>query len=261
MFGIDVSKWQGNYDFNRAKQEGVEFVILKIGGREGGTCYKDSKFDENYKKCKDAGLHVGCYYFATARTMEEAKVEANHLLELLRGKQFDMPIFYDVEGSMLTIGKRLLTDIIKYVLSTVERNKYWVGLYGAYDNILYYCYDDELSAYSHWLAKYCKSKPKMPNKCQLQMWQFGGNTNVIRDTKVAGVVVDQNYSYVDYPTLIKANELNGYVKEVSPQKDNTTIAKEVIAGKWGNGLDRKARLEKAGYNYKTIQQLVNKMLQ
>ena len=76
-FGIDLSRWQGNFDFAKAKSEGVEFAIIKIGGSDGGT-YKDSKFDTYYKACEQAGIAKGCYYFGEAMTMDEAKEEVKH---------------------------------------------------------------------------------------------------------------------------------------------------------------------------------------
>ena len=58
-FGIDVSRWQGSFDFARAKsKEGVEFAIIKAGGADSGL-YKDSQFEANYKKCVECGLPKG----------------------------------------------------------------------------------------------------------------------------------------------------------------------------------------------------------
>ena len=61
------------------------------------------------------------------------------------------------------------------------------------------------------------------------------------------------------PNKVQA-EVNRQLGASTPKKSNEQIAREVIEGKWGNGADRKKRLEKAGYNYNTIQSLVNKML-
>lgn len=92
------------------------------------------------------------------------------------------------------------------------------------------------------------------------MWQFGGETNLIRSNKINGQTCDQDYCYVDYPAKIKAVGLNGYSKgdSLAPaKKSNVEIANEVIAGKWGNGTERKERLTGAGYNYSEIQEIVN----
>ena len=90
------------------------------------------------------------------------------------------------------------------------------------------------------------------------MWQFGGETNKIRTNKVAGVTCDQNYAYKDYPAIIKNAGLNGFHKAGTKTVDE--IAREVIDGKWGTGINRKNRLQKAGYDYYSIQKRVNELM-
>ena len=105
-FGIDVSRWQGSFDFARAKsKEGVEFAIIKAGGADSGL-YKDSQFEANYKKCVECRLPKGAYFYGNARSTAEAKKEAGYFLSLLKGKKFEYPVFYDVEGSMITKNDR-----------------------------------------------------------------------------------------------------------------------------------------------------------
>lgn len=263
-FGIDVSSWQGNFDFNRAKSEGVQFAILKIGGGDK-VCYKDKKFDANYKNCEAAGIPKGCYFFGHALTMEKAKEEVNYFLNLMAGKKFEFPVLYDVEGDMLRVNKRLLTDIIKYVMSELEKRGYWAGIYASVSAFNSNMYDIELARYTHWVACWTANKPKLNHGGAVQIWQFGGETNKIRSNKVCGQIVDQNYCYVDYyEETIKKRGLNGYGLSNLPvdHKKKTTreIALEVIAGNWGNGVERKNRLTAAGYNYRTVQNMVNKIL-
>ena len=92
------------------------------------------------------------------------------------------------------------------------------------------------------------------------MWQFGGETNKLRSNKINGQVVDQDYCFVDYPTLIKKNGLNGYKNITTPSKTIEELALEVIDGKWGNGVARKEALTKEGYDYNAVQTLVNQIL-
>lgn len=263
-FGIDVSRWQGsNFDFKRAKEkEGVEFAILKIGGADGGL-YHDKEFTNYYAKCKAISLPVGAYFFGHALTLDQAKKEAQYLISLLKGYKFEYPIFYDVEGDMVTkVNKRLLTDIIKTVLKTVQDAGYWVGLYGSATYLHTQVYDDELKNFSHWGASWGSTKPTYMSGAELQMWQFGGEVNVIRSNKICGTVCDQDYCYVDYPTLIKAKGLNGYSKTKTNTNTKTVeqLAREVIAGKWGSGQERKDRLTKAGYDYSAVQKKVNEVM-
>ena len=257
-FGIDISKWQGNFDIQSAKNSGVEFAILKIGGGDCGL-YKDKQFDNNYAKCENANVPKGCYFFGQAMNIKEAVKEAEYWVSLMKGKKFEYPVFYDVEANMLSLDKRTLTDVIKKVCEIVESNGYWVGIYMSSANFTYEVYDTELSKYSHWVASWGTKKPKLP-EAETQMWQFGGTVNKIRSNKINGQTVDQNYCYVDYPTIIKQKGLNGYNKTTTTKKTNEELAFEVIDGKWGNGLARRNALTKAGYDYKTIQKIVNEIV-
>ena len=260
-FGIDVSHWQGDFDFTGAKSnEGVEFAILKAGGGDAGL-YKDSKFEANYKKCEDCGLPKGAYFYGNAKSVAEAKKEAEYFISILSGKKYEYPVFYDVEGKMITDNDRAtLTEIVKAFCSTMEAAGYWVGIYSSESFFNREMNDGELTRYSHWVARWGKSKPAPSSGAETQMWQFGGETNLIRSNKINGQTCDQDYCYVDYPTKIKAAGLNGYSKgdSLAPaKKSNAEIANEVIAGKWGNGTERKERLTGAGYNYSEIQEIVN----
>lgn len=260
-FGIDVSHWQGDFDFARAKsKEGVEFAILKAGGGDAGL-YKDSKFEANYKKCEDCGLPKGAYFYGNAKSVAEAKKEAEYFISILSGKKYEYPVFYDVEGKMITDNDRAtLTEIVKAFCSTMESAGYWVGIYSSESFFNSEMNDGELTRYSHWVARWGKSKPAPTSGAETQMWQFGGETNLIRSNKINGQTCDQDYCYVDYPVKIRAAGLNGYAKgsnSAPAKKSNEEIASEVISGKWGNGAERKEKLTKAGYNYSEIQSIVN----
>lgn len=259
-FGIDISRWQGNFNIaNAIKNNKVQFAILKIGGGDN-VCYKDSKFEDYYKQCEANNLPKGCYFFGHALDMATAKKEADYWIELMKGHKFEYPVFYDVEAQMLTkLGKRELTEIVKYVCDRIEKAGYWVGIYSSTSSFRSEMFDDELKKYSHWYAQWSSNKPTASD---CQMWQFGGETNKIQSNKINGITVDQDYCYVDYPTLIKQKGLNGYSKSGTTvkKKTNAEIAQEVLDGKWGNAPERKVRLTEAGYNYSSIQTLVNKMV-
>jgi hypothetical protein len=228
-FGIDVSKWQGNFDFAKAKKENnIEFVILKIGGGDN-ICYKDSEFNSNYNKCKAIDLPVGCYFFGHALDKKTAIAEAKYWCDLMQNKQFEYPVFYDVEGDMLKLSKRELTDVIKYVLSYVESRGYWVGIYTSHSHFESEVFDSELKRYSHWVASWqVTQKPILTQGGSTQIWQFGGSKNSIRSTKINGITVDQNYCYMDYESRIKELGLNNYKK--SEQKLYTVVKGDTL---WG----------------------------
>jgi len=158
-FGIDVSHWQGDFNFARAKSnEGVEFAILKAGGGDAGL-YKDSKFEANYEKCEDCGLPKGAYFYGNAKSVAEAKKEAEYFISILSGKKYEYPVFYDVEGKMITDNDRAtLTEIVKAFCSTMEAAGYWVGIYSSESFFNSEMNDGELTRYSHWVARWGKSK-------------------------------------------------------------------------------------------------------
>ena len=251
-FGIDVSKWQGDFDFSKAKYEGVEFVILR--GAYANS--KDTKFDTYYASCKAIGLPVGVYQYSMAQTPSQARKEAETLYNnVLKGRQFELPIYIDVEDKVqLALGKSALTDIVKAWCEYLENKGYFVGIYASLWTFQGEVEDTELTKYAHWVAQWSK-KCTYTDECG--MWQFGGESNMIRSTQIAGQTVDQNYMYIDYPTLIKKAKLNGYG---TPKKSVDEIAQEVIQGKWGNGSERKRKLISAGYDYPTVQKRINEML-
>lgn len=263
-FGIDISKWQKGFNFDKAKAEGVEFVIL----RAAYSASKDSCFETFYNQCKEKNIPVGVYHYSMAKNTAEAKREAEVMLGILKGKQFEYPIYLDIEDKTQQIlGKDALTAIIQTYCDTLQKAGYYVGIYSTYAYLKAYTNIDELDKYDKWIAQWA-------TKCECPkpygVWQFGGETNKLRSNIVAGVTCDQNYCYKDYPSIIKNYGFNGFEKqgntntnvtEIKPAKTVTELAREVIDGKWGNGADRKTMLTNAGYDYEAVQAEVNRLLQ
>lgn len=256
-FGIDVSVWQRGMDFNKAKNEGVEFVIMR--GMYGNA--KDTEFDTNYIKAKNVGLGVGVYQWGRASNVAQAREEAQLLVEhCLKNRVFEYPIYYDVEDTiLLNKSTRETTEIIKSWAETIENAGYFAGIYMNQS-----CFDNDVignelaELYSQWRAKWT-TEDRKPNG--VQMWQFGGETNLIRSNRIAGYVCDQDYAYVDFPSIIKKASLNGFNEIFSaPKKNINELAMEVINGKWGNGDARKKALTNAGYDYNSVQSEVNRLL-
>lgn len=100
MIGIDVSRWQGNIDYEKVKNAGVEFVIMRIGVQSSsdGIIEMDSYYKQNIKNAKDAGLKVGVYVYSTAVTDAIAKHHAKWVVDTLDGIELDFPIAYDWEN-------------------------------------------------------------------------------------------------------------------------------------------------------------------
>lgn len=278
-FGIDLSHHNAGINFDTLKNNGVEFAILRAGYTgygNGVSKAKDNQFENFYNQCKNKGIGVGAYWFTCANTYQKGVDEANWMYDnCLKGKQFDYPIYIDVEDDtggkkwLRNAGKEAITNGICGFCERLEQLGYYVGIYANQDWFNNWINQKRVVNYDKWLAYWTKTKPQ--TSLADRMWQFGGETNYVRSPKLAGQTVDQDYCYYDYPSVIKNAGLNGYSQTPSTpskpstpsqpsKKSNEEIAKEVIDGKWGNGEDRKKRLKEAGYNYDTIQAIVNKKL-
>ena len=214
-FGIDISLYQKGLDFNAAKAEGVEYAIIKCSE----STFTDPEFENNYAAAKKAGLAVGAYHFLGSKTIEGVKKEAKYCLSVLEGKQFEYPIFLDVEGTTFDgVSVAVLTKLIRTWCEIVEDAGYWVGFYTNWDWYLHRLDGKSLAErFSLWLAFWGLECPS----CPAQMWQYGGSTNFIRSNKIAGQVCDQDYAFIDFPTLIKEKGLNGYGKTPTPEPEPT----------------------------------------
>ena len=192
-FGIDISEYQKGFDFDRAIAEGVEFAIIRGADR----FYKDSQFENFYSQLKSRGIPIGVYHYARCTTVQEAEAEAAFFIEnVLQGKSFVYPVYMDVETqAQRGVGKKQMTDTVIAYCEAIKKAGYYPGIYASLNFIENYLDDSRLDAYEKWIAQWytqCDYQGK------LGMWQFGGETNLIRTNRVAGVVCDQNYAYADY---------------------------------------------------------------
>lgn len=205
-FGIDISAYQKDMNLQAAKNEGVRFTIIRAAyGNK-----KDTAFESNYNKAKALNLGVGVYWWTRAVNEAQAREEAQILIDkCLKGKQFDYPIYIDVEDKLLAnLGKEKVDAIITSACEALENAGYYAGFYMNKDWFNNKCNGASLAKrFTCWLAYWVKKEQNW-----LPMWQFGGETNKIRSNKIAGVVCDQDYCYVDFPAIIKAAGLNGYAK-------------------------------------------------
>lgn len=194
-FGIDISTWQKGLSLAQAQKEGVQFVIAKAGGADAGY-YKDSQFENFYKQATNCGLPIGSYYFGKAFSTDQAKTEANYFIKYLQGKNIKN-VWYDVEGKMLNQDKNTLTNIIKTFCDTLIQAGYRCGVYTSLSHFNSKFIDSALINYPHWVACYGTKKPSLKSGAIVEIWQFGGNTNYIRNKYIAGHVCDQDYCYLD----------------------------------------------------------------
>ena len=257
--GIDVSSWQGDIDFAKVKAGGIDFVIIRAGyGREASQ--KDNCFEKYYRDAKAAGLDVGAYWYSYADSEADAILEAKAFMTVIKGKKFEYPVYLDLEEqSQFAKGKSFCDSVIKAFCTELEKNGYYAGLYCSTYYLENYVSDNVAGEFALWVAQYNDCCTYKANK--YGMWQYSsdGNVNGINGN------ADMDYCYIDYPETIIKGGYNGYKKNSGNDKDKTKttdeIAKEVIAGKWGNGSERKERLTAAGYDYSAIQAKVNELMQ
>lgn len=233
IFGIDVSKWQGDFNFQAAAGEGVQFAVLRGAYSTG----KDARFDQYYPAAGAAGLSRGVYQYCMATTTDAAREEAAFLYNnILLGRQFDLPIYLDVEDSTLrALGKRKLTDVVKAWCDYLEQRNFWVGIYSSTSFFATNLYDAELYRYAHWVAQWARQCTYTPSSL-LGMWQFGGETNLLRPNTVAGVVCDQDYMIEDYPAMIRAAGKNGYAASADVDNAGGYPLTGVNVGRSSNAL-------------------------
>ena len=199
--GIDVSVHQGpNVDFNKVKKDGKSFVIMRAGIGES----VDQYFESNYKKAKAAGLNVGVYWYAKALTEKQSKVEAQHCLKAIAGKQLEFPVYYDIEQKeILAKGKSFCSAIATNFCSFMESNKKFCGIYASKYYFDTYFTDTVKNKYTIWVAQY---NIKCTYTGKYSIWQRSskGSVNGINGN------VDLDVCYEDFPSIIKKAKLNGF---------------------------------------------------
>lgn len=175
-FGIDVSKWNKEIDWEALRAAGVEFAIIRCGyrGSVTGTLVEDPYFYSNIEGAKKAGIQVGLYFFTQAVSVVEAVEEASMVLCLNGGQALDYPIFIDTEGAggngradHLDTATR--SAVCEAFCETIEHAGYRAGIYAS-RNWLYHNLDmSGLDEYVVWLAEY-REQPEYDGKYQL--WQY-----------------------------------------------------------------------------------------
>ena len=254
--GIDVSSWQGDIDFEKVKQCGIDFVILRAGyGRD--VSQKDSFFEQNYRKAKAAGLDAGAYWYSYADSPEDAVREAKACMEVIKGKKFEYPIYLDLEEqSQFDRGMAFCDSVILNFCGELEKNRYMPGLYCSTYYLENYVSHSVAGKYALWVAQYYNKCTYTANKYGIWQYSSDGNVNGISGN------VDMDYCYTDYPAAVKKGGYNGYKKSdpVHDKKSVEQLAREVIEGKWSTGDERKKLLTEAGYDYYAVQKRVNEIM-
>lgn len=252
MRGIDVSQWNYNIDWDTVKSQ-IDFAIIKLGNIGDNTKFwTDPYFTKNYNECTRLGIPIGLYVYCYCNEVANAEEAGRQVVDYLRDKTIQLPVYIDMEDAEIQVeGRDKLTDICIAFNTKIEQSGRWAGVYANrnwFDNFLNK--DVIKSKYTTWIAHYGVNPDRYAGEYDMLQYTSSGHIDGIDGN------VDMNEMYRD---LI--SEMNGSpVQPVMPKKSNEEMADEVIAGRWGNGEDRKNRLTAEGYDYNAIQDIVNQKL-
>ena len=205
---IDISEFQSSVDFGKVKSDGVEGVIIRASWTGYGSKKSkntDKEFESHYAGAIAAGLPVGVYHYSCAYTPEEAVVEADKVLSIIKGKQITYPVYIDIEDAhntsepgcatenQITIGKERLTKCAIAFCERIKAAGYTPGVYASLSWWYDYLIEDDLNRYEKWLAHYTEY-PHPEYKDRFGIWQYTSTG------KVSGISgnTDVNRCYKDY---------------------------------------------------------------
>ena len=207
--GVDISENNGSVDFSALKNAGVQFVIIRLGYGGDYTSQDDSRFLENVKKAKAAGMPYGAYLYSYALNTSMAQSEVNHTLRVL--KQVDKPeygVWFDMEdadGYKQRSGmpsKETLVQICYTYCKAIQDAGYYCGIYAGLSWLNNQLNSTQLDVYDKWVAQW---NATCDYKKEYGIWQYAGD-NGPNVTKIGGKVFDMNYAYKDYPAVTKGGD-------------------------------------------------------
>ena len=174
--GIDVSKWQGKIDFNKVKEAGASFVMIRVGSQNGvnGEYVIDPYFEANVSSAIKSGLKVGVYFYSYADSKKEAKKQAKWVIEKIKKYKVTLPVAFDWECyssfNEMDISLFELNEIADSFLKEIEKNGYEVMLYGSknYLNSVWKYNKNDV-----WLAHYSENTDYQNDFVMWQLCQNG----------------------------------------------------------------------------------------
>lgn len=199
LFGIDVSKWNKEIDWESVAASGVDFVIIRCGyrGSKTGALVEDPYFQRNIEGAEAAGIKVGVYFFTQATTEVEAVEEASMALMLCRNYKLALPIFIDTEGAGGSgradgLDTETRTAVCEAFCRTIENaGGFNAGVYASKNWFEKNLNTQNLSDYTIWLAQYSRAATY---EGDYDLWQYtsAGTVDGISTR------VDLNMCYQDF---------------------------------------------------------------
>lgn len=239
---IDVSTWQGEIDWKKAKKH-IDGAIIRCGFGGDLESQDDGQFKRNADECTRLGIPFGVYIYSYAKTIEQAKSEAAHVLRLIKGYKLSYPVYLDLEQPGTESGAVERAVVFGDI---IEKAGYWCGIYA---NLNWWNnYLPGLERFTKWVAQY--NTRCTYTGANLDMWQYSSSGEI---SGIKGKV-DMNECYRDFPAEILDCEKP---QNVAPEKTIAELAQEVLDGKHGNGKERIASL---GDKFDAVQDEVNRIL-
>ena len=176
--GVDVSLYQGDIEWQKVKNAGIEFAILRLGFRgygQDGKIVLDSKFEENYNNAINEGIEVGVYFFSQATNVEEAKEEAEFVLKNIKEKEIKYPVIFDLEKIKYDVARtdnlsiEEATDITLEFCKKIKEDGYEPCIYGNAKAFATKLKLEEFNGYKKWYADY-QEIPIYPY--EFNIWQY-----------------------------------------------------------------------------------------
>ena len=203
--GLDVSRFQGEVDWERVKAAGYQFAMLRAGYGDNTV---DEQFRRNASECNRIGLPVGAYWFCYAVSPENAAREADICIRTVSGYRLDYPVCYDIEQASanyieeqgVSFTPALAQNLVKNFCSRVESKGYFAMFYSNQSFFNTYLGTALAKRYAFWYARYTDTF----DGTDCGIWQY---TNVGRIPGISGNV-DLDLAYVDYPSVIRKAGLN-----------------------------------------------------
>jgi len=248
MKGIDVSSWQEAINWSKVKGQ-IDFAIIRLGYGDNVERQDDKYFLNNVNGCIANNIPFGVYIYSYATNLggnASIQSEIDHckrLLSQISKKPFC--VYIDMEDdSTIKLGRTLLTNFALEFCKQITQAGYKAGVYANQNWFQNYLNPSTIASYGYsiWCAKYSDNKPNISSNYDIWQYSASGRINGINGN-------------VDMDTMV-----NNIIGQQPIQKSIDELANEVIAGKWGNGEERKARLTQAGYNYQEVQNRVNQIL-
>ncbi len=184
--GVDVSSFQGEIDWNRVAEAGVQFAIIRAGYRgytEGGL-YEDDFFRDNVEGALEAGLDVGVYFFSQAVSEEEAVEEAEYLLSLIQDYPITYPVAFDWEKQNVSSSRTrfitgsTITACATAFCQTIEEAGYLPMVY--FNPVSGYLQLDleQFLDWPFWLANYTEDWEATSFRYHYEIWQYASDGTV-----------------------------------------------------------------------------------